>query len=156
MEPLLGIEPRLPLYRNGSLPLSLQGRGARDRIRTDLFLLTKQTLVLTSITGMEARVRIALTIFRFAGVCLAAWLSGHGRNDRNRTCVLLLPKQARHHYATFRWYLVRELNPCSSTYEAAALPLSYRGLVLGVGFEPTWFPSVLRTDPFGHSGILAW
>ena len=44
--------------------------GARGRIRTGCFLLTGQTLVLTSPTGMDTTARFERAVRSFAGCCL--------------------------------------------------------------------------------------
>ena len=38
---------------------------------------------------------------------------------------------------TWNWSHDWDLNPGPLPYHGSALPLSYRGMVLGVGFEPT-------------------
>jgi hypothetical protein len=52
MEPTIGVEPMVCALRVPCFTAKLRRRGADDRIRTDLLLLTEEALVPTSITGV--------------------------------------------------------------------------------------------------------
>lgn len=52
VEPTIGLEPMLCALRVRCFTAKLRRRGADDRIRTDLLLLTEEALVPTSIIGV--------------------------------------------------------------------------------------------------------